>query len=82
MKKTIYSKQASFIAERIRFIRSKAGLTSRELSKALGKGHSFISNCEVGERRIDMVEFYWICKACGASPHEEALALMKAFDKI
>jgi len=82
MKKTIYSKQATIIAERIRSIREKSGLTSRQLSKTLGKGHSYISNCEVGERRVDMAEFYWICKACGASPQKEVSALIKAFDKI
>ena len=82
MKKTIYSKQAAIIAERIRLIRASSGLTSRNLSKVLGKGHSFISNCEVGERRIDMAEFYWICKACKASPRKEASELMESFDAI
>jgi hypothetical protein len=45
----------------------------------LGREHSFISKCELGERRIDIVEFYWICEACGANPESEAKKIMKAF---
>ena len=39
----------------------------------------YISKCELGERRIDIVEFYWICEACGATPESEAKKIMKAF---
>ena len=29
-----------------------------------------------------IVEFYWICEACGANPDREALKIMKAFAKL
>ncbi len=60
-------------------MREKAGLPQRELCRRLGREHSFISKCELGERRIDIVEFYWICEACGANPESEAKKIMKAF---
>ena len=82
MKKTIYSNHGKIVCQKLIEIRKKSGLTQRDLGKKLNKAHSFISKCELGERRVDMAEFYWICKACGVSPHEEALDLMKIFDTI
>jgi len=78
MRKTIYTEQSQAIREAIRTVREKAGLSQRELGRRLGREHSFVSKLELGERRVDIVEFYWICKACGASPEHEARALMKA----
>lgn len=36
--------------------RKQAGLTQVEVDKRLGKAHSFISKCELGERLVDFVE--------------------------
>ena len=82
MRKTIYSVQGKVIQDTIREVRERSGLTQRELCRKLGREHSFISKCELGERRIDMVEFYWICEACGAPPEKEAAKLMRALAKL
>lgn len=82
MKKTIFSPHGKIISKSLADIRKKAGLTQRELAKKLGREHSFVAHCELGERRVDIAELYWICKACGVSPHKEASDLMKVFDKI
>lgn len=82
MKKTLNSKHAKAIADRLVEIRNKANLTQRDLAKKLGREHSFVAHYELGERRIDLAEFYWICTACGASPHNEASDLMKTFAKL
>jgi transcriptional regulator with XRE-family HTH domain len=79
MRKTIYSQQSRIVGDWIRGMRERAGLAQRELGRKLGREHSFISKCELGERRIDIVEFYWICEACGANPEAEARKIMKAF---
>lgn len=63
-------------------MRERAGLPQRELCRMLGREHSFISKCELGERRIDVAEFYWICVACNANPESEARRLMQAFARI
>jgi len=81
VQRTIHSQQAKIFQDAIKEIREKAGLTQRELCRRLGKEHSFVSKCELGERRVDIVEFYWICKACGANPENEAKRIMKAFNK-
>jgi transcriptional regulator with XRE-family HTH domain len=35
--------------------RKQAGLTQVEVAKRLGRANSFISKCELGERRVDFV---------------------------
>lgn len=82
MRKTIYSEQSKIVGETLREIREGAGLTQRDLCRKLGREHSFISKCELGERRIDIVEFYWICSACGANAEVEAKKIMKAFARL
>jgi len=58
------------VCQKIAEIRKKAGLTQRDLAKKLGREHSFVARIELGERRVDIVEFYLICEACGTAPHK------------
>lgn len=82
MRKTIHSTHSQVLREALKAIRERTDLSQRELSAALGREHSLINKVESGERRIDIVEFYWICKACGADPEVEAQKLMKAFGEM
>jgi len=45
--------------------RKQAGLTQVEVAKRLGKANSFISKCELGERRVDFVELRQLAKIYG-----------------
>ena len=42
--------------------RKDAGLTQVEVSRRMGKPHSFLSKCELGERRVDFVELQQLAK--------------------
>lgn len=42
--------------------RKQAGLTQVDVAKRLGKAHSFISKCELGERRVDFVELQQLAR--------------------
>jgi transcriptional regulator with XRE-family HTH domain len=42
--------------------RHDAGLTQVEVAKRLGKANSFMSKCELGERRVDFVELQQLAK--------------------
>jgi hypothetical protein len=46
----------------------EAGLTEREVAATLGKPHSFVHKSELGERRIDPLEFIALCRALGRDP--------------
>jgi transcriptional regulator with XRE-family HTH domain len=41
---------------RLRSARLEAGLTQAQAAQALGKPQSYLSKCESGERRVDVVE--------------------------
>jgi len=51
-------------------MRTDAGLTQRELAEKLGMHNSMVHRSEIGDRRIDPVEFAAWCRACGANPSE------------
>jgi transcriptional regulator with XRE-family HTH domain len=40
----------------LRLARERAGLSQVEVARRLGKPQSFVSKCESGERRVDVVE--------------------------
>ena len=68
MKKSIYSEQYEALRDAITQARKAAGLTQQQLAKKLGKHQSFVAKYEIGERRLDMVEFMTIAKELGADP--------------
>jgi len=42
--------------------RREAGLTQVDVAKRLGKARSFLSKCELGERRVDFIELQQLAK--------------------
>lgn len=53
--------------ERLRAARNQAGLTQAEVAARLGRPQSFVSKCESGERRVDVVELTVFAKLYGKS---------------
>lgn len=48
--------------------RREAGLTQAQVAERLGKPSSYIAKIEIGERRLDVVEFTAIAKALRLDP--------------
>ncbi len=48
--------------------REKAGLSQQELADRLGHHQTYVSKCERGERRVDVIEFLEVMKAIGSNP--------------
>jgi transcriptional regulator with XRE-family HTH domain len=44
------------LARKLRAARIAAGLTQVQAAEKLGKPQSYVSKCEIGERRVDVVE--------------------------
>lgn len=65
MEKSIHSYQYSEFLKVFRQVRKRAGLTQVDLAARVGATQSFISKCERGERRIDVVELREFCRAFG-----------------
>ena len=67
MEKSIYSNDYARFLRQLRDTRKKAGMTQEQLAARLRQTQSFISKCERGERRLDIVEVRAICNALGVS---------------
>src|SRR2546430_359725 len=52
----------------LRTLREEAGLTQRALGGRMGKPQSWVYNCEVANRRVDLAEFVAWADACGVEP--------------
>jgi transcriptional regulator with XRE-family HTH domain len=49
--------------------RKSKKVSMRALGETLGQPHSFVQKVESGERRLDVVEFVWYCRALGIDAH-------------
>jgi len=65
MKDSIRSPEYKRMLVRLVQMRTDAGLTQRDLAKRLKRERSFVWRIETGKRRLDVLEFYWVCKALG-----------------
>jgi transcriptional regulator with XRE-family HTH domain len=63
MDKTIHTDAYSEFLNQLRATRMAQGVTQAELAARLGTTQSFISKCERGERRLDLVEARLFCMA-------------------
>ena len=63
MPKTITSEAYSHFLDCLRQTREKAGFTQEQIAERLGETQSFVSKCERGERRIDILELREFCIA-------------------
>ena len=82
MDKTIYTRQQECLQQFIIAMRRKVGLTQRQLAQRLSRERNLIARLEVGQRRLDVVEFFWLCKACNTDPIRAAQLLMRKLDAI
>jgi ribosome-binding protein aMBF1 (putative translation factor) len=56
MEKSIHSTQYAAFLKVLRQTRRRAGLTQIQLAKKIDETQTFVSKCERGEMRIDVVE--------------------------
>ena len=55
---------------RLREMRTQSGLTQRDLAKLIKMHNTMVHRSEIGDRRIDPIEFAEWCRACGVDPGE------------
>ena len=67
MKKSRYNSKYQRVLSTLRDARREAGLTQVEVGKKFGAHASFVSKCESGERRIDVVELAQFCRIYGVT---------------
>ena len=67
MGKSLFSADYAVFLRLLREARVDSGLTQEELAARLGQTQSFVSKCERGERRLDIVEVRAFCEAINIS---------------
>jgi transcriptional regulator with XRE-family HTH domain len=70
MEKSTFSDEYGEFLRELRLARVGAGLTQQQVAQAMGRTQSFVSKCERGERRIDIIELAAYCTAMGVSLSE------------
>jgi transcriptional regulator with XRE-family HTH domain len=56
MSKPLHSPAYKLFIEELRAARARAGLSQQELASRIGEDQTFVSKCERGVRRLDVVE--------------------------
>ena len=81
MEKTIHSPEYAVFLRIFRETRRRAGLTQIELADKVGRTQSFVSKCERGERRIDVVELRAFCRVFGLSLKQFVASFERAVER-
>ncbi len=68
MEKSIFTPEYAILRAELVKARNDAGLTQRVLAKRLKVPHSWVAKVESGERRLDIIEMYWVLAACEVDP--------------
>ena len=62
-KKSIFTREYPVLLELLREVRGRANVTQVGLAELLGRSQSFVSKCERGETRLDLVQLREVCRA-------------------
>jgi transcriptional regulator with XRE-family HTH domain len=67
MEKSIFTPEQKVFEQLLREYRTEAGLTQGQLAERLATLQTIVSNIEIGERRLDILELRQVCKALGVT---------------
>jgi ribosome-binding protein aMBF1 (putative translation factor) len=81
MEKSIYSARYRAFLQVLKTARQDAGLTQIQLARKIGETQTFVSKCERGERRIDIVELSTFCRAFGVNLKQFVAVLERAISR-
>jgi ribosome-binding protein aMBF1 (putative translation factor) len=81
MEKSIHSARYAVFLKVLRESRERAGVTQVQLARKIGETQTFVSKCERGERRLDVIELRTFCRAFGLSLTQFVSALERALGK-
>ena len=62
---SLHTQRYRAFLDRLRQARVKAGMTQAELAQAVRRSQTWVSKCELGERRVDIVELEDLAEALG-----------------
>jgi transcriptional regulator with XRE-family HTH domain len=66
--KSVHTRNYQLFLELLIKARKDAGVTQEQLAKRLNRPQSFVSKCENGERRLDVIELLQFLQSIGVEP--------------
>lgn len=82
MEKSTHTPAYKILCRHLVEMRKAAGLTQRQLAVRLRRDQNLVARLEQGERRLDMIEFVSLVRACGLSPKETAWDLYREIEGL
>jgi transcriptional regulator with XRE-family HTH domain len=67
MEKSTFTREYRVFLDTLKDFRQKANLSQIQLAEKLDQSQSFVSKCERGETRVDIVQLRVFCRAFGIS---------------
>jgi transcriptional regulator with XRE-family HTH domain len=67
MEKSVFTREYTALLRLLKETRIAADLTQTQLAERLGQSQSFVSKCERGERRLDVIQLRMICHILGST---------------
>lgn len=61
----VYETEYRYLIHRMREAREEAGMTQSDVARELGRPLSFVSKCELGERRVDPIDLWKLTEIYG-----------------
>ncbi len=80
MAKAQFNRMYHILPQFLRELREEAGMSQRDIGAILDKPQSYIYNCEVANRRVDIMEFIEWTRACGVNPRTAFSRLLKELE--
>ena len=68
MARSLHTSDYDYFRSLLIAARERSGLTQAQVASKIRRPQSFVSKYEIGERRLDVVEFVEVCIALGVSP--------------
>lgn len=68
MKPSTYTSDYAHLLAELRSARTSAGVSQVQLAEALGQLQTYVSKCELGDRRLDVIELRAWVLALGGDP--------------
>ncbi|MCT9811354.1 helix-turn-helix domain-containing protein [Acidovorax sp. Be4] len=81
MEKSLHSNEYMTFVSVLRQVRQDLGVTQEGLAMTLEATQTFVSKCERGERRLDVIELRQWCAALGIELEDFAKQLNRALEK-
>ncbi len=70
MNKSTFTPEYDAFCLLLRQVREEAGISQNQLAKRIGVPQAWLSKCEHGQRRMDVLELWRLCEAVGIAPEE------------